>query len=225
MHSVEPGTTVRGSGARLWRRAYRAVLLVVSSVACCSPAGSTWFVSQMPVVEVLPSRQADGIVVLTGGGAAHQRCAGASLHRPWPAAPDQRRQPQHPVLRDRTAGAGASALVHLLRRPRPFGDQHHRQRHRDPPLGRGPRLQVGDRGHGQLPHAARHGRSSAMSCPRSIWCLTRWVPTGVKVDDWWDNPDTARLLILNMLKYIVARVRHDASGCHWRDPGSRDLPT
>ena len=29
----------------------------------------------------------------------------------------------------------------------------------------------------------------------------------VKVDDWWDNPATARLLILEYLKYIVARVR------------------
>jgi hypothetical protein len=33
------------------------------------------------------------------------------------------------------------------------------------------------------------------------------VSDRVKVDDWWDNPDTARLLLLEYLKYIVARVR------------------
>ena len=33
------------------------------------------------------------------------------------------------------------------------------------------------------------------------------VSDRVKVDDWWDNPSTARLLFLEYLKYIVARVR------------------
>ena len=33
------------------------------------------------------------------------------------------------------------------------------------------------------------------------------VSDRVKVDDWWDNPATVRLLFLEYLKYIVARVR------------------
>ena len=33
------------------------------------------------------------------------------------------------------------------------------------------------------------------------------VSDRVKVGDWWDNPSTARLLFLEYLKYIVARVR------------------
>ena len=67
MHSVEPGTTVRGTGAQLWRRAYRAVLLIVLVSGLIFAGGFYWFVSQMPVVEASPSHKADGIVVLTGG--------------------------------------------------------------------------------------------------------------------------------------------------------------
>ena len=33
------------------------------------------------------------------------------------------------------------------------------------------------------------------------------VSDRVKIYDWWDNPATARLLFLEYLKYIVARVR------------------
>src|ERR1041384_4266492 len=68
MHSVEPGTTTTGGkGARLWRRAYRAVLLALGLAAVLFAGGFYWFVQQMPLIEAAPTRKADGIVVLTGG--------------------------------------------------------------------------------------------------------------------------------------------------------------
>jgi hypothetical protein len=33
------------------------------------------------------------------------------------------------------------------------------------------------------------------------------VSDKVRVETWWENPETARLLFLEYLKYIVARVR------------------
>jgi uncharacterized SAM-binding protein YcdF (DUF218 family) len=33
------------------------------------------------------------------------------------------------------------------------------------------------------------------------------VSDKVRVDAWWENPETARLLFLEYLKYIVAKVR------------------
>ena len=101
----------------------------------------------------------------------HQRCARASGRRPRPAAADHRRQSGHPAGRDFAAGAGASALVHVLRRYRPFR-QHHRQRGRDPALGQVARLQVGDRRHRELPYAARHGRARPRASGRDAGALS-----------------------------------------------------
>ena len=99
-------------------------------------------------------------------GLPHQRCARAAGRRPRPAPAHQRRQSGDALARNLAADAGASALVLLLRRSRPFRHQHHRQRHRDAALGEGPRLQVADRRHLEFPHAARHGRAGAPASGR-----------------------------------------------------------
>jgi uncharacterized SAM-binding protein YcdF (DUF218 family) len=206
MHSVEPGTTVRGSGARLWRRAYRAVLLVVSLSGLLFAGGFYWFVSQMPVVEVLPSRQADGIVVLTGGAlrisdalellsTGHgRRLLISGVNRSTRSYEIARLVPEHQrwftccVDLDHSATNTIGNAVETRR-------------------------WVEDRGFKSVIVVTAN-----YHMPRAMAELGHELPTvdlvpyavvsdRVKVDDWWDNPDTARLLILEYLKYIVARVR------------------
>jgi uncharacterized SAM-binding protein YcdF (DUF218 family) len=206
MHSVEPGTTVRGSGARLWRRAYRAVLLVVSLSGLLFAGGFYWFVSQMPVVAVLPSRQADGIVVLTGGAlrisdalellsTGHgRRLLISGVNRSTRSYEIARLVPEHQrwftccVDLDHSATNTIGNAVETRR-------------------------WVEDRGFKSVIVVTAN-----YHMPRAMAELGHELPTvdlvpyavvsdRVKVDDWWDNPDTARLLILEYLKYIVARVR------------------
>src|SRR3954463_1812598 len=206
MHSVEPGTTVRGSGARLGRRAYRAVLLVVFLGGLLFAGGFYWFVSQMPVVEVSPSRKADGIVVLTGGALrisdalellanGHgRRLLISGVNRNTRSYEIARLVPEHQrwftccVDLDHSAtNTNGNAIE--------------------------PRRWVEDRGFKSVIvvtanyHMPRAMAELAHELPEVDLVPYAVVSDRVKVDDWWDNPDTARLLILEYLKYIVARVR------------------
>src|SRR5262245_8651478 len=67
MHSIGQGTAAGKVGTRPWRRVYRWTLLILLSTGLLFTGGLWWFVRQMPLVEAAPSRNADGIVVLTGG--------------------------------------------------------------------------------------------------------------------------------------------------------------
>jgi uncharacterized SAM-binding protein YcdF (DUF218 family) len=70
MRAMQPagqGPAAGTAGKRPWRRVYRATLLFVCLAGLFLAGGFYWFVRQMPVVEAAPSRNADGIVVLTGG--------------------------------------------------------------------------------------------------------------------------------------------------------------
>jgi uncharacterized SAM-binding protein YcdF (DUF218 family) len=66
MHSV--GTPARrGFGARALGKLGRLIVIIALLVAVAVPLGFLWFVSQISSREVALTRNADGIVVLTGG--------------------------------------------------------------------------------------------------------------------------------------------------------------
>ena len=145
---------------RGWLRA-----AVVGSMAILfvgAAVGFIGFLSQLRGVEIKPARNADGIVVLTGGssrvsdamellaGGYGKRLLISGVH-PTNAASDISRS-----LPDN------QSLLRLLRRSRPLRRQHAQQRRGDPALGPRARLQVADRGDVELPHAA--GDRGAVAC-------------------------------------------------------------
>ena len=206
MHSVEPGTGTRSVGRRLLRRAYRTVLLFAVLAALVFAGGFYWFVDQMPVVEASPTRNADGIVVLTGGAlrisdalellsSGHgRRLLISGVNRTTPSYEIARLVPEHQrwfsccvdLGRDATNTIGNALETRRWVEERGFKSlivvtaNYHMPR------------AMAEVGH-ELPDVAL--------VPYAV------VSDRVKVDDWWDNPSTARLLFLEYLKYIVARVR------------------
>ena len=110
-------------------------MLPASRALALIGGGFVWFVYHVPATEVALNRNADGIVVLTGGAsrisdaiellaAGHgKRLLISGVHRTTITGRDRAHQS---ALR----GAGR-----VLRRSRSFGDQHGRQRDRDAALG------------------------------------------------------------------------------------------
>jgi uncharacterized SAM-binding protein YcdF (DUF218 family) len=206
MHSVEQGAVTRSAGARLWRRVYRAVLLVVGLAALLFAGGFYWFVQQMPVVEVSPSRNADGIVVLTGGAlrisdalellsSGHgRRLLISGVNRTTRSYEIARLVPEHQRWFSCCVDLGHSATNTI-------GNAVETRRW------------VEDRGFKSLIvvtanyHMPRAMAELGHELPGVALVPYAVVSDRVKVDDWWDNPSTARLLFLEYLKYIVARVR------------------
>ena len=207
MHSVEPGTTTTGGkGARLWRRAYRAVLLALGLAAVLFAGGFYWFVQQMPLIEAAPTRKADGIVVLTGGAlrisdalellsTGHGRrllISGVNRStRPYEIA---RLVPEHQRLFKCCVDLDHSATNTI-------GNAIETRRWVED---RGFKSVIVVTANFHMPRAMAelgHELPAVDLVPYAV------VSDRVKVDDWWDNPSTARLLFLEYLKYIVARVR------------------
>jgi len=206
MHSVEPGTTPKGSGAQLWRRAYRTVLLTVGLGGLLVAGGFYWFVRQMPVVELAPTRKADGIVVLTGGAlrisdalellsTGHgRRLLISGVNRSTRSYEIARLVPEHQrwftccVDLDHSA---TNTIGNAIETRRWVED-------------RGFKSVIVVTANYHMPRAMAelgHELPEVELVPYAV------VSDRVKVDDWWDNPSTARLLFLEYLKYIVARVR------------------
>src|SRR5262245_8025060 len=206
MHSVGQGTAAGSTGARLLRRVYRWQLLALCLVALALAGGFWWFIRQMPVVEAAPARNADGIVVLTGGAlrisdalellaSGHgQRLLISGVNRA--TRPDEiaRLVPEHQrwfrccVDLDHSA---TNTIGNAIETRRWVEERRFRS------------LIVVTANY-QMPRAmAELGRGlpGVALVPYAV------VSDRVRIDNWWDNPATARLLILEYLKYIVARSR------------------
>ena len=151
-------------------------------------------------------RNADGIVALTGGpfrinDALELLAAGRGRRLLITGV-----NPVDAAGRNFPADAGASALVRLLRRYRPF-------RHNTIGNAVETRRWVKARGFQSLIvvtanyHMPRAMAELAHELPDVALVPYPVISDRVRVETWWENPETARLLFLEYLKYIVAKVR------------------
>ena len=186
-------------------RGYRAVLMGVALAAVLVAADFLWFVHQMPVSEAAPARNADGIVALTGGpfrindaldllASGHgKRLLISGVNPTTRRGEITRLMPEHErwftccVDIDHSATTIGNAIE--------------------------TRQWVKSRGFQSLivVTANFHIPRALMELGHELPSVTL-VPYGVvsekmRIEAWWENPETARLLFLEYLKYIVARIR------------------
>jgi uncharacterized SAM-binding protein YcdF (DUF218 family) len=186
-------------------RGYRAVLTGLALAVALVAADFLWFVHQMPVFEAAPSRNADGIVALTGGpfrindaldllASGHgKRRLISGVNPPTRRGEIARLMPEHErwftccVDIDHSATTIGNAIE--------------------------TRQWVKSRGFQSLivVTANFHIPRALMELGHELPDVTL-VPYGVvsekmRIEAWWENPETARLLFLEYLKYIVARIR------------------
>lgn len=202
-------TSVRAAG--LARRLWRLIVLATFALVAAFVGGFLWFVASVPTEEVTISRPADGIVVLTGGAS---RIADA--------------------MELLAAGRGKRLLISGVH-PTTSSSELARL---SPAYGRWMACCV-DLGHAAVNTTGnaietkqwvtdRGFRSlivvtSNYHMPRTMAELRRRMPDVALVpfpvvtdkmrsEAWWSSPPTARLLVSEYLKYIVAQVRFRVGG-------------
>ncbi len=188
------------------RKVTRAAALIALIVAVALPLGFLWFVSQLSTSEVALTRDADGIVVLTGGSSrindafellASKRGRRLLITGVYPATKPgeiSRLMPEHERLLtccvdlDRTA---VNTLGNAI----------------------GTKRWAQEQGFKSLIVV-----TSAYHMPRALAELEHQLP-GVELvpfpvvteklrsEPWWSHASTARLLISEYVKYIVATIR------------------
>jgi uncharacterized SAM-binding protein YcdF (DUF218 family) len=186
-------------------RGYRAVLTGLALAVALVAADFLWFVHQMPVSEAAPAGNADGIVALTGGpfrindaldllASGHgKRLLISGVNPTTRRGEIARLMPEHErwftccVDIDHSATTIGNAIE--------------------------TRQWVKSRGFQSLivVTANFHIPRALMELGHELPDVTL-VPYGVvsekmRIEAWWENPETARLLFLEYLKYIVARIR------------------
>lgn len=211
MDGIGSGAAAGGSGARpvapaprrrLGRIAFLVLCLAIGSFA----GGFLWFTQLVQRTEEAPARNADGIVALTGG--------------PFRI---------NDALDLLAAGRGRRLLisgVNPLTRPGEISrlvPEHQRwfaccvdiEHSATNTIGNAveTRRWVKARGFGSLIvvtanfHMPRALTELQHELPEVTLVPYPVVSDKVRVDAWWENPETARLLFLEYLKYIVAKVR------------------
>jgi uncharacterized SAM-binding protein YcdF (DUF218 family) len=202
----DAGTRPTAPPPRRRGRGGRVLLLVVGCILALLVADFLWFVRRMPVTETAPTRNADGIVVLTGGpfrinDALDLLAAGRGkrllisgvnpVTRPVEISrliPERARWFNCCVDIDHSATNTIGNAIETRRWANARGFQS---------------LIVVTANF----HIPRAMAELAHELPE-----VTLIPYGVvsekhHVEAWWENPETARLLFLEYLKYIVARAR------------------
>jgi len=191
---------------RLARSLVRAAMFLVVMAAAAICAGFGWFVSQLPAEEVALDRNADGIVVLTGGAsrisdaiellaAGHgKRLLISGVHRSTTTAAIARINPRYQKLVSCCVDLGYSAINTV-------GNAAET------------RLWVKDRGFTSLIVV-----TSAYHMPRTMAELQQQMP-GIELvpfpvvtdrlrnEPWWASAPTARLILSEYAKYVMAQLR------------------
>jgi uncharacterized SAM-binding protein YcdF (DUF218 family) len=211
MHSGDPGIATGDTGmapqaAPPRRGGFRAWLVAFCVVVLLFGAGFLWFVSLMPTSETAPARNADGIVVLTGGAfrindalellaaGRGQRLLISGVNPATRSREISRLMPRHQhwfsccVDLDHSATNTIGNAVETRRWAKARGfkslivvtSNFHMPR------------AMAELGH-QLPDVAL--------VPFPV------VSDRVRVESWWTSPSTARLLFWEYVKYIAARAR------------------
>jgi uncharacterized SAM-binding protein YcdF (DUF218 family) len=194
---------------RLWRvigRLGSALAVIAVLIAVALPAGFLWFVSQLPTRQVTLDRNADGIVVLTGGASrindgfellASGRGKRLLISGVYPATNRgeiSRRMPEYRRLfaccvdLDRTA---VNTLGNAIGTKRWVQVQGFRSLIVVTSAYHMPRA-LAELGH-QLPHV--------QLIPFPV------ITDKLRSESWWSHPSTAKLLFSEYLKYIVAGIR------------------
>jgi len=213
MHPIGPPTTAGDTPPRVSSRLRRLVRFATigSCLALCLAmlllgAGFLWFVRLLPVSEVAITRDADGIVVLTGAAARI-----------------------NDALELLAAGRGRRLLitgVNPATRSQEISrsiPEHRRWFACCVDLDHSATNTIGNAVETRRWAKARSFRSlilvtSNFHMPRAMAELAHQLPDAelvpfpvvsdkMHVEAWWENPSTARLVLLEYLKYIVAKVR------------------
>ena len=209
MDATGPGTPARDSAMRPAapspRRWGRALLIGVAVAVVLFGAGFLWFVNRIEASEGAPARNADGIVALTGGplrinDALELLAAGRGRRLLITGVnpvtrPNQisRLMPEHQhwfaccVDIDHSANTIGNA-IETRRWVRARGFQS---------------LIVVTANY----HMPRAMAELAHELPDVALVPYSVLSDKVRVESWWENPETARLLLLEYGKYIVAKIR------------------
>jgi uncharacterized SAM-binding protein YcdF (DUF218 family) len=211
MDAIGSGTAAGEAGTRPAappprRRGGRITLFVLGLAAMLLCADFFWFVYQMPTTETAPSRNADGIVALTGGpfrindaldllaAGRGKRLLISGVNPATRAGEISRLMPEHQRLFACCVDIDHSATNTI-------GNAIETRRWAK---ARGIRSLIVVTANFHMPRAMvelTHELPDVALVPYGV------VSEKVRVEAWWENPETARLLFLEYLKYIVARVR------------------
>jgi uncharacterized SAM-binding protein YcdF (DUF218 family) len=209
MHSIDQDQAVVDAGTRPRpprRHGGRVTLLLFCAAILLIGGGFLWFVRAMPEDEVLPVRRADGIVVLTGGAfrindALELLAAGrgrrlliTGVNPTTHSGEIKRLVPEHQSWFNCCVDLGHEATNTI-------GNAIETRRW---VKARGFQSVIVVTSNFHMPRALAeigHQLPGVELVPYAV------VSDRVRVEAWWENPATARLLFLEYLKYIVARGR------------------
>lgn len=205
MPSSEAGTTPVAPGVRK-RRSLRNIALVCAAAVALVIGGFIWFVSSLPMQENAPAAKADGIVVLTGSAfrindaldllasGRGRRLLITGVYPTTRSVEIYRQMPEHKRWFDCCVDLDHTALN-----------------------------TIGNAVETRRWATTRSFKSlivvtSDFHMPRAMTEISHQLPgvalvpfpvnsERVRVEAWWSNPTTARLLFSEYLKYIVAVVR------------------
>jgi uncharacterized SAM-binding protein YcdF (DUF218 family) len=203
MTATEPG---QEASARPWRWLARAVALLVLACVLAFGAGFVWFVWHVPADEIALDRNADGIVVLTGGSSRvadavellaegrGTRLLISGVHPATNATEIARQLPRHEKLVTCCVDLDYSAVNTETNAV-------------------GTRRWVRERGFRSLIVV-----TSSYHMPRTMAELARQMPDIVLIpfpvvtdklrnEPWWTSAPTAKLIFSEYAKYIVSLLR------------------
>jgi uncharacterized SAM-binding protein YcdF (DUF218 family) len=187
------------------RRGGRVLLMVLGLATALLIADFFAFVHQMPVTEGAPARNADGIVALTGGpfriGDALDLLAAGRGKRLLISGVNPVTRPGEISRLVPEHQRWFSCCVDIDYSTNTIGNAVETGRWAK---ARGFQSLIVVTANFHIPRAMfelEHELPGVTLVPFGV------VSDKVHVEAWWENPDTARLLFLEYLKYIVARVR------------------